>query len=359
MLRELSQREAPESLLSLIYEESQGNPFFVEEVYRHLVEEGKAFDAAGQFRTDITIDEFDVPENVRLIINRRLARLDENEKQVLAAAAVIGRSFSFQLLTAISQIDVDELFTVIEKAQQMGIIIPSSEGPERPFTFTHELVRQTLLAAISAPRRARMHASVADAIELVYPGAVNERAGEIADHLIKAGSFADEQKLVRSLTLAGNSALDAAAFEEARSSFRTALSHQAAISAKERAELLARLGMAEAGLELWETALPNLCKSLEVYIGLGDRDMIGRSFSELTDALILARRFQQAIETARRGLAHLEGDVSVDRVRLLDGLSQALASVGGPEPAHEALKEAPELASRLADPKLVARVVGV
>jgi tetratricopeptide (TPR) repeat protein len=317
MLRELSQREAPESLLSLIYEESQGNPFFVEEVFRHLVEGGKVFDAAGQFRTDIKIEEFDVPENVRLVINRRLERLDENEKRVLAAAAVIGRSFSFQLLTAISQIDVDELFTVIEKAQQMGIIIPSSEGPERPFTFTHELVRQTLLAGISAPRRARMHASVADAIELVYPDAVNERAGEIADHLIKAGSFADERKLVRNLTLAGNSALDAAAFEEARSSFLTALSHQAAISAKERAELLARLGMAEAGLELWEEALPNLRKSLEVYIGLGDRGMIGRIFSELTDALILAGRFPDAIETARPGLAHLGGEVSVDRVRLL------------------------------------------
>ena len=135
MLHGLSQRQAPESLVSLIFEESQGYPFFVEEVYRHLVEEGKVFDAAGQFRTDIKIDEIDVPENVRLIIGRRLERLDENEKRVLAAAAVIGRSFSFQLLTAISQIDVDELFTVIEKAQQMGIIVPSSEGPERPFTF--------------------------------------------------------------------------------------------------------------------------------------------------------------------------------------------------------------------------------
>ncbi len=194
MLRELSQREAPESLLSLIHEETQGNPFFVEEVYRHLVEDGKVFDAAGQFRTDIKIDEFDVPENVRLVINRRLERLDENEKRVLAAAAVIGRSFSFQLLTAISQIDVDELFTVIEKAQQMGIIIPSSEGPERPFAFTHELVRQTLLAGISAPRRARMHASVADAIELVYPDAVNERAGEIADHLISRIKLPSAQK---------------------------------------------------------------------------------------------------------------------------------------------------------------------
>src|SRR5260370_27347437 len=74
MLRELSQREAPESLLSLIYEESQGYPFFVEEVYRHLIEERKVFDAAGQFRTDIKLDEIDVPENVRLLINRRLGR---------------------------------------------------------------------------------------------------------------------------------------------------------------------------------------------------------------------------------------------------------------------------------------------
>src|SRR5208282_4748913 len=120
MLRTLSQRQdVPENLVSLIFEESQGYPFFVEEVYRHLIEEGKVFDAAGQFRTDIEIDEIDVPENVRLIISRRLERLDENEKRVLAAAAVIGRSFSFQLLTGIIQIDVDELFAVIEKAQRM------------------------------------------------------------------------------------------------------------------------------------------------------------------------------------------------------------------------------------------------
>jgi len=359
MLEGLSQRQAPESLVSLIFEESQGYPFFVEEVYRHLIEEGKLFDAAGQFRTDITIDESDVPENIRLIIGRRLQRLDENEKRALAAAAVIGRSFSFHLLTAISQIDVDELFNVIEKAQQMGIIVPSSEGPERPFTFRHELVRQTVLAAISAPRQQRMHASVAESIERLYPQAIRERAGEIANHLIRAGSFADEQKLVRTLILAGNTALDAAAFEEARSSFQTALSHQAVISAKEKAELLARLATAESGLEQWETAFASLRESVGVYIGIGDRETIGKSFSELTDALILAGRFPEAVETARRGLGYLGRDVSVDRVRLLGGLSQALAWAQGYEPAHEALEQAMELASHLAEPKLLASIVGV
>ena len=124
MLRGLSQRQdVPESLVSLIFEDSQGYPFFVEEVYRHLIEEAKVFDAAGQFRTDVKIDENDVPENVRLIIGRRLERLDENEKRVLTAAAVIGRSFTFKLLAIICKIDVDQLFAVIEKAQQMGIIV--------------------------------------------------------------------------------------------------------------------------------------------------------------------------------------------------------------------------------------------
>jgi len=192
MLRGLSQRQdVPESLVSLMFEESQGYPFFVEEVYRHLIEDGKAFDASGQFRTDIEIDEVDVPESVRLIIGRRLERLDENEKRALVAAAVIGRSFTFELLTAICEIDVDELFTIVEKAQKMGIIVASSEASEKPFTFSHELVRQTLLAGISSPRRQRLHAGVADAIARLQPDAVGDRAGDIVIHLVKAGSFAE------------------------------------------------------------------------------------------------------------------------------------------------------------------------
>jgi len=358
MLRGLSQRQAPEILLSAIFEESQGYPFFVEEVYRHLIEEGKMFDAAGEFRTGITIDESDVPENVRLIIGRRLDRLDKNEKRALTAGAVIGRSFSFQLLTVISQIDVDELFSVIEKAQQMGIIVPSSEGPERPFIFRHELVRQTVLAAISAPRQQRMHARVADAIELVYPGAINERAGEIADHLIKAGSFADGQKLVRNLKLAGNSALDAAAFGEARRNFQSALSHQGAVDPEQRANLLASLASAERCLEQWDAAIAHLAEALEIYLSLADREMILRSFKELTAALFFAGRFHEAAEAAGRGLAHVEAEVSADRARLLAALGQARAAIADYEPAQEALRAALNIASELSDPKLVARVLG-
>ena len=358
MLNELSRRQVPESLASLFFDASQGNPFFVEELYRHLAEDGKIFDAAGNFRTDITIEEIDVPENIRLIIGRRLERLDENEKRALAAAAVIGRSFSFQLLTAISQIDVDELFTVIEKAQQMGIVVPSSEGPERPFTFGHELVRQTLLAGISIPRQQRLHAAVADAIERLDVGAVNERAGDIADHLVKAGLFGDSGRLVRYLTLAGKRALETAAFEEARRSFRSALSHLRDVDARETADLLASVAFAERGLERWDVAFANLNEALEIYIALDDREMIARRSNELTAVFVWAGRVEEGIETARRGLSYLGEDVSADRARLLAGLGQTYAAAGNYQPAHAALEEALDLASELSDPRLTAELLG-
>jgi tetratricopeptide (TPR) repeat protein len=358
MLNSLSGGEAPDKLVRLIFEESQGYPFFVEEVYRHLVEEGKVFDAAGQFRSDINIDEIDVPENVRLIIGRRLERFDEHEKRVLAAAAIIGRNFSFRLLTEVSQIDVDELFTVIEKAQQMGIIVASSEGPEKPFTFAHELVRQTLLAGISTPRKQQLHAGVADAIERIYPRFVNERAGEISDHLLKAGSFADKRILVRYLTLAGKNALEAAAFEEAGRYFRSALSYQGAVDQREKADLLASLAIAELGLQRWDAAVANFREVLEIYTNLGDRESIGSGFAELADAFVWVGRFRDAIETARRGLDYLGAEVSANRVRLLAVIGQASAASAGREKACEALREALDITSKLSDPKLEARVLG-
>src|SRR5260370_17599850 len=106
MLEGVSEREAPESLASLIFEESQGNPFFVEEVYRHLLEDGKVFDAAGQFRPDIKIDEIDVPENVRLIIGRRLERLAKTEKPALAPRAVFRPGFNSTILLLTYQVQL-------------------------------------------------------------------------------------------------------------------------------------------------------------------------------------------------------------------------------------------------------------
>jgi predicted ATPase len=131
----------------------------------------------------------------------------------------------------------------------------------------------------------------ASPIERLNPDAIKECAGEITDHLLKAGSFVDRQKLVRWLTLAGESALDATAFMEARRNFESALSHQGALDPRQKADLLLSLGMAERGLDLWDMVVANFRQALEIYADLGDRETIVSAVNELTDALFWASRF--------------------------------------------------------------------
>jgi len=358
LLNGLSRREVPESLVSIMFDETQGNPFFVEELYRHLLEENKVLDADGQLRKDVTADEIGVPENVRLIVGRRLERLNENEKRVLATAAVIGRSFSFQLLLEISGVDMDELFAVIEKAQQMGIIVASAEGPERPLTFGHELVRQTLLAGISTPREQQLHLGVADAVERLHPRALGEHAGDIADHLIKAGPLADEGRLVHYLTLAGKGAIEAAAFEAARRSFRSALSHLKDDDVKQRADLLMGVAIAERGLEQWEAGYAHLGEAFEIYVALGDREKIARCGTELTTLFLWGGRFREATEIVHRALDCFGAEVSADRARLLGVLGSLEGITANWEGSTKAHEEALSIASELSDPGLIARVFG-
>src|SRR5260370_21305571 len=112
--------------------------------------------------------------------------------------------------------------------------------------------------------------------------------------------------------------------------------------------------MAERGLDLWDMVVANLHEALEIYVNLGDRETIVRKVNELTEALFWAGRFQEATETARRGLTYLPAEVSVDRARLLATLGQARAAAGEYEPASEALCEALSIAAQLSDSKLVA-----
>jgi tetratricopeptide (TPR) repeat protein len=205
----------------------------------------------------------------------------------------------------------------------------------------------------------RKNASVAEAIERLNPDAVNERAGEIVDHLLKAGSFVDPKKLVRWLTQAGRNALDAAAFEDARRNFRSALSHRGALDPREKADLLVSLAAAERGLDLWEMVVANLHEAFEVYINLADREAIVTTVNGLTDALFWVGRCQQGIETARRGLTYLQAAVSVERALLFATLAQAHALVKAYEPAQEALREALNIASQLSDPKVEAKLLAV
>jgi predicted ATPase len=199
----------------VIFDQTEGNPFFVEEIYRHLAEEGKLFDQNSTWRQEWCVDELQVPESIRLVIGRRLERLGKDTRHVLATAAVIGRGFDLRLLEHLEDTRPDVTLEAVEAAEQAHHISAELPGRETHYRFVHELIRQTLIQSLSLPRRQRIHARIAGAMEHVYGDNFNSQAPARAYHLLQAGAAGDPEKTLHYLTIAASLASTGAAHEEA------------------------------------------------------------------------------------------------------------------------------------------------
>jgi tetratricopeptide (TPR) repeat protein len=215
MLRDLSGGDPSPALIKFIYSSTEGNPFFVEEVFRHLVERGELTESGNEFRHDRSHSDIDVPNNVRLAIGRRLAKVSVGTQKALGTAALIGGTFTFSLLEAATGLDPDPLLDQVEESEKAGLILSALDYPEARFHFFHELIRQAVIADLSPPRRQRLHLSIANAIEKIHAAALDNHAGDLAHHLWQAGSAADPKRTVRYLAIAGRLAIEQSAHQSA------------------------------------------------------------------------------------------------------------------------------------------------
>jgi len=222
MIRGLTGHEPAPALVSLVYSTTEGNPFFIEELFQHLVERGK-LNAEGELSAALNVEDIEVPDNVRLVIRRRLARLSDAAQKALGAAAVIGGSFTFELLHTATGGDADELLGSIEESEGAGVITSTVQYPEARFGFAHELIRRTIIDGQSAARRQRLHLNIAQAIELLYANALEEHAEDLAHHFWSSGVAADPAKAIQYLQIAGRKAVQRSANVEAVSHLTKAL----------------------------------------------------------------------------------------------------------------------------------------
>ncbi|MGB3716839.1 MAG: protein kinase, partial [Candidatus Promineifilaceae bacterium] len=222
LLATLFVEEITPELLDGIYRETEGNPFFVEEVCKALVDSGEFFFENGRWHRP-NMETLQIPQSIRVTIQSRLGKLTKEEQNTLQLAALLGRNFEYEMLVVVSELDEDSLIDVLEKAEQAQLVEEVGRpgtGTTTEFTFTHALIHSTLLSNLSTLRRQRQQRKVALALEANFPGRQKELAPLMGRYFAEAG---DGLKACEYLLLAGDEARQVYTYDDAIKAYEQAL----------------------------------------------------------------------------------------------------------------------------------------
>jgi len=211
-------------LVDSLLERTEGNPFFLRETLRLLVDAG-LIDVSSEHE----IARLGLAQGIRETIGRRLDTLSTDCNAVLTWASVIGRRFSFPVLEQVAGVDSTRLLELLAEAEEGQIIssAPDSDDEARlplgEFAFAHGLIRDTIYEDLSGPERVLRHRAVAEAIEGLYGGTASERIFELARHYFEAAPGGDINRAVDYSVRAARKAVLRYAFEDAVRHFDHAL----------------------------------------------------------------------------------------------------------------------------------------
>jgi class 3 adenylate cyclase len=304
--------EAGVGLAHALYQETDGNPFYLAEVLRHLVETRSIVqDDSGRWVPTQELADAGLPESVRHVIGSRVGRLGEEATRVLAAASVLGQEFDVSLLAAVVGLSEDPVLDALEAAGSSALVAEVRGTPGR-FRFTHALIQHTLYEDLGATRRARLHRAVGEALEARFGANPGARAGELARHWLAATRPEDSSKAVTYARLAGESALESLAPAEAARWFTQALEVLAQTpDDRERASCL--VGLGEAQRQVGEPAYRET---------LLEAARLGRSVGDV-DTLV------RAALANNRGWQSAAGTVDAERVEMLNAALEAIGTARG------------------------------
>jgi class 3 adenylate cyclase/tetratricopeptide (TPR) repeat protein len=207
-------------LKALLIERTQGNPFFLEESVRTLIETKVVVGHRGAFHLTRPLSSIRVPATVQTMLAARIDRLSPEEKKLLQSAAVIGREFSLPLLEAVMGSEGDDLGGGIARLQAAEFLYETSLFPEIEYTFKHVLTQEVAYDSLLQDKRRALHARILDAIEGFSADRLASEVEHLAHHAFRGEVW---DKAVTYLRQAGAKALDRSASREALGFFEQAL----------------------------------------------------------------------------------------------------------------------------------------
>ena len=312
------------ALAHALRRETNGNPFFVVELIRHLWEEGIFVESDdGTWRLSVELEQVGLPSSVREVVGHRVALLGDRAEQTLSTASVIGREFDVGLLADVLGDDQLAVIDILEAAIAAGLISESSTRPGL-YRFVHALIQHTLYQDLSTARRQRTHERIAECLEQ-SSARDSEALTALAHHYLAATRPARTSKAVEYARKAGQAALQSYAPSDAARWFSEAidaLDRQPGNDDEERCRLLVDLGTAEA-LAGRPDARSRLLEAAREAWRLGlDGELVTAVLATTRGTGMSQQADVELVELARGALSRIDERDATRRARLLAALSE-------------------------------------
>lgn len=293
----------PQDIRELILERAEGNPFYLEEVVRHLLESELIYENEGELIASDRIEEVGLPETLQGVLLARIDRLEEDIRGTLQMASVIGKTFLFKLLEAISDAE-RQLEYHLTQLQRADLVRERTRLPDVEYIFKHSLTQEAAYNSLLIDRRRAFHLQVGEAIEELFPDRIEEFLGLLAHHFSSANAL---EKAGDYLVRAGKKAGGDAAINEAIEYYSRGIEVYEQLDDQ---MMIGKLKM-YLGAHSWEigdrqSALEYLNSALSTFENAEETTELAEVLGQISRMHMVASEYDQAIAVGEQALVLAE-----------------------------------------------------
>ena len=349
-----------EPLARQIHERTGGNPYFMEEILKSLVDSGKLFLQDGRWLGWEVVD-LDLPASVTEAVSARFGELSSAAREVANVLAVAGTRVDHGLLNTVAEQSETDVLAGLDELRTSQLIEETTDGAHIVYRFVHPMVQEVIYSEMGLARARTLHQRLGEALERDEVAVIDDPSHALAYHFSHAGG--DDPRVVRYLAAAGRDALESRADREAARFLTEAIERVRAGAFTEEdtgvemlaleadlARVLQRLGEYRAAAVHWKAALGI---AIERNDGARAADLYGR----IGRAASFPGRFDEALKSYNAGLEYAKAgsDRAVEaRLHLHKGI--ALQAQGSADEARKEMETALAVAESVTDPILLAKI---